>query len=146
MGNFDPDKIQPVTTAKTKLGLNTNIAALLCYVPLAAINLIAPALWLVSEPKNNYFLRFHSAQALVLTLSYVGVAVVLFIGSTILHFIPLIGSLFGLLTGLVGILVAGAFFLTSFFLMYAAFNNRLVKLPVIGALADRLLTAVESRP
>src|ERR1700676_4501326 len=101
MGNYDPDKIHPISTVKTKLGLDTNIAATLCYVPFLAVNLIAPAVWLVTEPKDNYFLRFHSAQAVVLTVGFLVVAVALGITT----FIPFVGAI----TGLMQLLVAGAF-------------------------------------
>ncbi len=137
MGNYDPDKIHPISTAKTKLGLDTNVAATLCYVPFFAVNLIAPAVWLTSEPKDNYFLRFHSAQAVVMVVGYIGLAVVLWV-STLIPFL-------GFVTGLLSLLLAGAFFITNFFLMYAAFKNRLVRLPVIGDVADSFLTRIDNR-
>ena len=135
MGNYDPDRIQPISTVKTKLGLNTNIAALLCYVPFLAVNLVAPAVWLGSEPKDNYFLRFHSAQSLVMIAGYVALAIVLGITSLI----PLIG----IVPHILSIVLTGAFFLTSFFLMYASYNNRLVKLPLISDVAEVILKKIE---
>ena len=144
MDMYDSDKILPLTTV-TKLGLKTNKAALLCYVPIFGVNLIAPVVWLVSEPKNNYFLRFHSTQALVLAVSYGVLAFGLGVVCSILAFIPFLGHMVAGVLGLGGILVLIAFLVTNAFLMYAGYNNRLVKLPVLGDIADRLLVRIENR-
>ena len=144
MRNFDSEEQMHITTV-TKLGMNTNIAALTCYIPFFFVNIVSPAVWLVSEPKNNYFLRFHSTQAVVLGVTTVALGTVLWISSMILMFVPFIGHLLGGLLGLTGLLVSGGYFLTSFFLMYSGFNNRLVKLPVLGAVSDKVLTMIDNR-
>ena len=143
MGNYDPDKIHPVTTVKTKLGLSTNIAATLCYVPIPAIGIVVPAVWLVSEPKDNYFLRFHSAQGLVLSVGYGVTATAVWVASLLFAFVPVVGGFFTGILGLVGFLLTGAFFITGLFLMYSAFNNRLVKLPLLSNVADTVLAKAD---
>jgi uncharacterized membrane protein len=52
---------------KTKtFGLNYNVAALLCYIPICCVNIITSIIWLTTEPKENKFLRFHALQSLFL--------------------------------------------------------------------------------
>jgi uncharacterized membrane protein len=144
MDIYDSDKMLPLTTV-TKLGMKTNMAATLCYVPLFFVNFIAPAVWLASEPKNNYFLRFHSTQALVFGVSYIAVSVSLFAASTVCFFIPVLGHLMMGLFGIIGWLFLLGFLGMNGFLMYASYNNRLVKLPLLGDIADRVLVKLEGR-
>jgi uncharacterized membrane protein len=144
MDSYDSDKILPLTTV-TKLGLKTNKAALLCYVPLFGVNLVAPAVWLISEPKNNYFLRFHSTQALVLASGYVVLAFAIGFLATVFSIIPLLGHLVAGVLGLLGLLALGSFIITNCFLMYAGYNNRLVKLPLIGEVADKVLSRIDNK-
>src|SRR5215471_17814780 len=59
----------PPPGGKTQtLGLDNNVAALLCYLPacLCCADLIFSILWLATEPKENRFLRFHALQGLLL--------------------------------------------------------------------------------
>lgn len=134
MTQYEPDRIHQVSLAKTSLGVDTNIAATLCYVPLLPINFISSAVWLISEPKDNQFLRFHSAQSVVLGASFLALSVVLSAGTMI----PFIGAIFGLAQ----LLVVGAYFISSFFLMYCGYQKRFVRLPVIANFADRLLEKI----
>ena len=68
------------TQAKTQtLGLDANLAALLCYVPFFPVNVVSPALWLATEPRESRFLRFHALQSLTLS----AVAVVLFVAAVV---------------------------------------------------------------
>jgi len=144
MDSYDSDKILPLTTV-TKLGLKTNKAALLCYVPLFGINLVAPAVWLISEPKNNYFLRFHSTQALVFATGYVVLAFSIGFLAAVFSIIPFLGHMVAGVLGLIGLLALGGFIITNCFLMYAGYNNRLVKLPIIGEVADKVLSRIDNR-
>jgi uncharacterized membrane protein len=121
-------------------GLANNLAALLCYVPCTA--LIASVIWLVTEPKSNFFLRFHALQsllfgastaaifvALMITFSIVGfilgqvsgaLALVVWLLSTVLY----LGLILGMLVGLV-------------LCMMKAYQGQLWKLPVVGELAEK---------
>ena len=142
MDAYDSDKILPLTTV-TKLGLKTNQAATLTYVPIFPLNLIAPAVWLVTEPKTNHFLRFHSTQALVLAGGYGVLAISIGMLSAGFFFIPILGHIIMGLLGLVHVVALVAYVITSGFLMYAGYNNRLVKLPVLGDVADRVLARID---
>jgi uncharacterized membrane protein len=101
MDTYDSDKMLPLTTV-TKLGLKSNKAATLAYTPIFPINLIAPAVWLITEPKNNHFVRFHSTQSLVLGVGYFVVAMTLGVVSAGCFFIPILGHVMIMLLGLVG--------------------------------------------
>ena len=52
-------------SGKSALGLDANVAALLCYVPVCAINLIFSILVIVQD-KTNKVARFHAFQSLFL--------------------------------------------------------------------------------
>jgi uncharacterized membrane protein len=143
MDAYDSDKILPLTTV-TKLGLKSNKAATVAYIPLFPINIIAPAVWLITEPKNNHFVRFHSTQSLVLGVGYGLVAMSLGVVSIGCFFIPILGHIMIGLLGLVGWVALLGYLIGSGFLMYASYNNRLVKLPVVGDIADRVLARIDS--
>lgn len=134
-------------TGKTKtLGLDYNVAALLCYVP-CCVNLVASILWLATEPKESKLVRFHSLQSLLL----IGVMVVCYIGLFIIGMVFAAGTAvapsgaagaavstggFGLLSILY--LLFGVVVLVVHILgMVKAYQGQIWKLPVIGNLADK---------
>jgi len=119
------------------LGLDYNLAGLLCYLPVCSINLIFSIIWLVTEPKQNRFLRFHALQSLFLTGAFIIIYIVLsVIAGVAMAASPFGGvgwSLFSLLQGaaLVGYLVL------SIIAMIKAYNNQIWKIPVIGDIAEK---------
>ena len=68
-GGYPP--MGPVSGKTQTLGLDYNVAAGLCYIPLCLINPIVPIIWIVTEPKSNKFVRFHAFQALFLAITYI---------------------------------------------------------------------------
>lgn len=116
---------------KTSLGLDSNLAAMLCYIAniLCCLGVILSVVILVTE-KENRFVKFHAVQSLFLS----GVCVVLLIVVEIL----------GVILGMVhlGILATGLWFiLVLIFLVLwllagiKAYSGQWYKLPGIGDLA-----------
>ncbi len=110
-------------------GLSQTAAAALAYV-----TIIPAIIFLVIEPYNKMpFVRFHSIQCLGLAL----VSFVLQVGLTImglfLHFVPLIGILFGLIKLAVFLAVFVAWLLA----LIKASQGQWFKLPIIGDFAEQ---------
>jgi uncharacterized membrane protein len=132
-------------TGTTKVGnLTYNVAALLCYLPLFGISLFSSILWLVTEPPESKFVRFHAIQS----LTFIGVTFGLMIGlgccSGVL--VPMAGSAGGqsgaeiggiivLVVGLFQLAYLGVWLILHVWLMIKAYNNEAWKVPVIGNLA-----------
>jgi uncharacterized membrane protein len=136
MTQYEPDRIHQVTSVeKTSLGVDTKIAATLCYIPFFALDFVASVVWLISEPKDNRYLRFHAAQSIVFGSAFLVLNLVLWVGDMI----PVIGGLFGLMH----MLVVATFFLGSFFLMYCGYQKRAVRIPMLADYADRLLEKLD---
>jgi uncharacterized membrane protein len=120
---------------KTALGLDSNVGAMLCYLPLCGISLIYSIIVLVTD-KTNKTVRFHAFQSLLLTAAYiVGIIAVVLVGGTM---VAVTGS--GILGSLVG-LVYAALILGFLILMIIgcvkAYQNGSYRLPVIGDMADK---------
>ncbi len=136
------------TSGKTKtLGLDFNLASLLCYMCwCCCIGVIASILWLATEPKENKFLRFHAWQALFLVGVWFVVEIVLFViglvigvGSGMMRGGGLPGGGFGMALLLVvfhwGIRLI--FFIIHVVAMIKAYGGQTWKLPIIGDLAEK---------
>ena len=104
--------------AKTSLGLDENVAGLLCYLAVWITGIV----FLVLE-KDNKFVRFHALQSLLtfLPLSIVG---------WLLGWIPLLGWAFAALVGILTVIL-------WLILMFKAYQGRKYKLPVVGDIAER---------
>ena len=134
-------------TGKTKtLGLDYSVAGLLAYLPICCISVITSIIWLVSEPKENKVLRFHSLQSLLLHAVII-VCVVVF---WILQFVLMAGAsatgsgavggaaVGGSLLLLLLELVIGAILLViDIIAMVKAYQGQIWKIPVIGNIADK---------
>ena len=120
---------------KTALGLDANVGAMLCYLPVCAISLIYSIIVLVTD-KTNKTVRFHAFQSLILTAIYFVIMIAIFVVGGGL--VAATGS--GILGSLVG-LIYGAVFLGFMVLMILgcikAFQNGNYKLPVIGDMAEK---------
>ncbi len=109
-------------------GLTENVASALCYL----VGLVTGIIFLVLAPYNrNKTIRFHAFQAI-----FAHVAVII------------LWILFAIVLGMVGIFTHGltfmflplyslAVFALWLYLMYQAYNNRKVKLPIVGDLAQK---------
>ena len=145
MSNQPPYGGPPSGKTKT-LGLDYNVAALLCYVP-CCINVIAFVLWLVTEPKDSKLVRFHSLQSLLL----MGVIIAAYIILLIIFTVFGVGTAmvqnsaagaaasaggFGLLS-ICWILFGVVVFAVHVMGMIKAYQGQIWKLPIIGNLADK---------
>jgi uncharacterized membrane protein len=101
---------------KTSMGLDENVAGLLCYV--------AGIVFLVLE-KENQFVRFHAVQSIV-------VFGALTVASVILNFIPIIGWIVGWLLGVAALIL-------WIVLMLKAYQGQKYKLPWAGDFAEKQL-------
>jgi len=125
--------MQNIPGGKTALGLDTNVGALLTYLPVCGISLIYSIIVLVTE-KENRLMRFHAFQSLlllgVLVVGCVGITII----SVVLAFVSsTLSMLFGLLMWLVLLGVIGA----MVFMCIKAYQGEKFKLPVVGDMADK---------
>lgn len=105
----------------TAIGLDENIAGLICYV----FTFVSGIIMLLVE-KENEFVRFHAMQSTILFGSY-------FIASMILGFIPIIGLLISILMVPVAIVIV-------VILGYQAYKGKKFKFPIVGNMAEQLLS------
>jgi uncharacterized membrane protein len=117
--------------AKTNMGLEPNIAGLLCYVP-CCIGLVFSVVAAIVE-KQSRFVRFHAFQSLLVHAA----AIVLGIGIQVLQVVLGLAGLgaVGLLLSLVGMVVGVAFLGLTIFLMIKANAGQELELPVVGPMA-----------
>ncbi|SRR5579884_3135367 len=109
-------------------GMSENVAGALCYLA----GLITGIIFLVIAPYNqNKFVRFHAFQAIFGHLAVIVFWIAYVIIGGILVFLTHGFGFF--LYPLFGLLI----FILWLYMMYSAYNNRKVKLPVIGDLAER---------
>jgi uncharacterized membrane protein len=117
--------------AQAKIGiLSENVAGALAYftfIPATAFLLRAPY-------SKNRFVRFQCLQSLFLTLICLLLGIALKLASPILFLVPLVGPLFVSLVSIVGALAAVIVWLV---LVVKAFQGEVLKLPVLGELAER---------
>ncbi len=99
-------------------GMDENVAGALAYLVIIAI------VWLVLEPYNkNKFVRFHSIQAIALSVVSMGLSIVL-------GFIPILGWIVLLFLPLV-------MFVVWIICFVKAFQGQMFKLPIIGDFAEQ---------
>jgi len=105
-------------------GMTDNVACALCYL----LGLVTGILFLVIEPYNkNRNVRFHAFQSIFLNVAWIAMMIVLSILGTVTQ-----GIMF-LLTPLLGL----AFFGLWLYMMWSAYQNKKVVLPVIGPIAEK---------
>ena len=120
---------------KTALGLDTNVGALLCYLPLCAISLIYSIIVLVTD-KDNRMRRFHAFQSLLLTGAYIAVVVVLQIFTAVV--VGVTGSsALGMLAYLLVMAAVVAFLGAMIFGMVKGYQGQQFKFPVVGDMAEK---------
>lgn len=118
---------------KTALGLDTNVGALLTYLPICGVSLIYSIIVLVTE-KDNRFMRFNAFQSLLM----IGALIVLWIGVVIISVVlAFISSTLSFLFSLIVWLVVLGFIGLAIFLCIKAYGGEKVKLPVIGDMAEK---------
>jgi len=109
-------------------GIEDNVAGALCYLA----GLVTGVIFLVVAPYNQKAgVRFHAFQSILFHVAWIGLFVLEMVLGIALPF-----SLSMLLHGL-GLLVAVGGFGLWLFMMWKAYENQPLVLPVIGAIARR---------
>jgi len=101
--------------------LSDNVAGALCYL----FGFVTGIIFLILAPYNqSKFVRFHAFQSIFLNVAWIVLWIVLAMltHGLIIFLSPLVG--------LAGIVL-------WLYMMYSSFNNKKVKLPVIGELAEK---------
>ena len=117
--------------AKTNLGLEPNIAGLLCYVP-CCIGLVFSVVAAIVE-KQSRFVRFHAFQSLLVHAAAIVLGLGLNIAQVALGMVGL--SFVALALSLVGLVVGVAFLGLTILLMIKANSGEEFELPVAGPMA-----------
>lgn len=117
--------------AKTNLGLEPNIAGLLCYVP-CCIGLVFSVVAAIVE-KQSRFVRFHAFQSLLVHAAAIVLGLGLNVAQVVLGMVGL--SFVALALSLVGLVVGVAFLGLTIFLMIKANSGEEFELPVAGPMA-----------
>ena len=120
---------------KTALGLDANVGAMLCYLPVCAISLIYSIIVLVTD-KTNKTVRFHAVQSLLLTVGYVVILVAVMVVGGGLAAATNSGILAMLVSLIYGVVVLG-FLILMIVGCIKGYQNGSYRLPVIGDLADK---------
>ncbi|HSI88095.1 MAG TPA: DUF4870 domain-containing protein [Pyrinomonadaceae bacterium] len=127
--------MQNMSGGKTALGLDTNVGALLVYMPVCAISLIYSIIVLVTE-KNDRFMRFHAFQSLLITAIYI-VALIA---------VSILGSMIGIITGssvlaslfsLLMFVVIVIFLAAMIYGCIKGYQGEKFKFPVVGDMAEK---------
>lgn len=127
--------MQNMSGDKTALGLDANVGAMLCYLPVCAISLIYSIIVLVTD-KTNKTVRFHAFQSLLLTAVYIVVIVaVAIVGGGLVAATN--SGILGLLVTLIYVVVILAFVGLMILGCIKAYQNSSFKLPVVGDMADK---------
>jgi len=103
---------------ETSIGMQPNLAALLCYL----LGWITGLIFYLVEKKNK-FVRFHAMQSIVV---FGGLAVI----NIVLLVVPVIGALIGLLLSLLALVL-------WILLMIKAYQGEMFKLPIAGDIAEK---------
>ena len=103
---------------KTSMGLDPNLAGLLCYV----LGWVTGLVFFILE-KENQFVRFHAMQSIIVFGAFTVVTIVF-------SYIPILGWI---ITWLVGVLS----FILWLLLMVKAYQGQRYKLPWAGDIAEK---------
>jgi uncharacterized membrane protein len=118
-------------TSAGAAGLTDNVVSALCYL----LGLVTGILFLVLAPYNaNPKVRFHAFQSILLNVACFVLWFVVILVSTTLHAIPLLGTLISVLLSFG---VGFGLFLLWLYMMYKAYTDQKVVLPVIGPMAEK---------
>jgi uncharacterized membrane protein len=113
-------------------GLGTNAAGALAYLA----GIVTGILFLVIDPyKSDRFVRFHAFQSIFFNVGWIALWIAWMIVGLVLGAITK-GLFFFLQVPIDLLLMIGGFCLWAF-LMYSAYQGKMTRLPVIGALAAK---------
>jgi uncharacterized membrane protein len=127
--------------AASDTGLAPNVAAgLACF-----FSIIGGIVFLLIEKKDK-FVRFYAMQSLILGGGSIAFSLALRILEWILHFVPFVGGLMGVLLGLLGMLVGLAFFVVWIVTIIQALSGKEWEIPYIGKIARQQLAKMPTAP
>lgn len=127
--------MQNMSGGKTALGLDANVGAMLCYLPICAISLIYSIIVLVTE-KSNKMVRFHAFQSLLITAIYIVlIFVVAIFGGVVVGVTG--SSILGALVSLLYFVVIIAFLAAMIYGCVKGYQGQIFKFPVVGDMADK---------
>jgi uncharacterized membrane protein len=118
---------------KTALGLDSNVGAMICYLNICLPIGLIYSIIVVLTDKTNKLPRFHAFQSLLLTGALLVIGIVL-------------GMLMGIVSAASNSMALGFGFNSLFglvvmalwiFLAFKAYQSDMLKLPVIGDMADK---------
>ena len=119
---------------KTALGLDKNVGAMLCYLPVCLVSLIYSIIVLVTD-KDNRDMRFHAFQSILLAVAffvlYIGVIVITMVGAAANS------SLIALLGSLLWIVVLIGFLALMIWACISAYQGKQIKFPVVADMAEK---------
>lgn len=149
-----PAPVPPANASKPGLNLQPNVAAALSYIFVMGIVV------LITEPKENRFVRFHAAQSVVLGIvNLVSVLLLLFAAFGVPIILTLVAAaisaggpnasdagagvaIIGFLFFIVGMALISIVPLVMVCLLIVcavkAYNNKTLRLPLVGRIAERL--------
>ena len=121
------------TPGKTQLGLEPNVAGLLCYMPVCCVGFVFSIVVIIVE-KRSRFVKFHAFQSLLVW----GAAIVVLVALQVMMVVAsMVAGLLGTLVWLVMILVCLGLLALTVLLMMKAYNNEEYALPTVGELARK---------
>ncbi|NYZ73959.1 DUF4870 domain-containing protein [Candidatus Micrarchaeota archaeon] len=117
----------------------TKLFGALCYIPIFAISLIVSLLILLTERKENKFLKFHATQSLIFMVVSAVVVITLFVimwfGTVVVSMVTYgIGGL--VCCGLEALMLL-AYLVIWLFLAWQAYQGIEYEIPVIGKFARK---------
>jgi len=143
-----PKAVQPEKAAKPAAPASapasggsddTKLFGALCYIPIMAISLIVSLLILLTERKENKFLKFHATQSLIfMVVSAIVVmclAVVIWGAGFVLSFVTY--GIGGMCMCVVWVLLILAYIVMWFFLAWQAYQGIEYEIPVVGKFARK---------
>ena len=118
--------------AATGAGLTPNVAGALAYL----VGFITGILFLVIDPfKSDRFVRFHAFQSIFFNVAWIAFWIVWTIVGFVLGAVS--HGLFFIISLPINLLVSVGGLCLWIYMMYAAYQGKTVKLPIIGALAAK---------
>ena len=130
--------MQNMSPGKSALGLDANVVAGLCYIPVCYINLILSIITIVTD-KTNKLARFHAFQSLFLMAGLIVVMVLYFCAGIVGAILDnaLGYAVFTSLLGILSIILFLGILILVIIAAIKAFQGQIYKLPVIGNMADK---------
>lgn len=122
----DTNENSAQTQRKTSMGMDENIAGLLCYLA----GFITGIIFILME-KESRFVRYHAIQSII-------VSAALIILNIVLTAIPFIGWA-------IGIILATICLVLWIYMMVKAYKGQWLKLPIAGEMAEKQLNKLNGK-